>query len=153
MKKLLILTLAVVLSSCATNTSFNTFYKNNNQHSDFAMGLNSSLIGSFLSDDDEDVKDLLKKAKHVRIMVFSDNYDQMNTKFNKFIKHSKFDKLVKIKNDDNNIRIFSLEEKDKIKEIVVQISTGDELILLGLKTNLTQEDLADLIEKNEITFN
>ncbi len=153
MKKLLILTLVVVLSSCATNTSFNTFYKNNNQHSDFAMGLNSSLIGSFLSDDDEDVKDLLKKAKHVRIMVFSDNYDQMNTKFNKFIKHSKFDKLVKIKNDDNNIRIFSLEEKDKIKEIIVQISTGDELILLGLKTNLTQEDLADLIEKNEITFN
>lgn len=153
MKKLLILTLVVVLSSCATNTSFNTFYKNNSQHSDFAMGLNSSLIGSFLSNDDEDVKDLLKKAKHVRIMVFSDNYDQMNTKFNKFIKHSRFDKLVKIKNDDNNIRIFSLEEKDKIKEIVVQISTGDELILLGLKTNLTQEDLADLIEKNEITFN
>lgn len=153
MKNLLFLLSFLVLTSCATHTSFNTFYKNNNQHSDFALGLNSSLIASFLDDDDEDVKHLLKKAKHVRIMVFSNDAENMNTKFNKFIKHSKFDKLVKVKDDDDNVSLYSLEEKDKIKEIVVQISTGDELVLLGLKTNLTQEDLANLLDENDITFN
>lgn len=143
----------VVLTSCASQTSFNTFYKNNNEHSDFAMGLNSSLIASFLSDDDEDVKELLKKAKHVRIMVFSDDAEHMNSKFYKFINRSKFDKLVKVKEDDDNISLFTIDEADKIKEIVVQISTGDELVLLGLKTNLTHEDLAELFEESDITFN
>ena len=153
MKKLAFLLSVVVLTSCASQTSFNSFYKNNNEHSDFAMGLNSSLIASFLSDDDEDVKELLKKAKHVRVMVFSDNSDQINSKFNKFINRSKFDKLVKVKEDDDNISLFTIDEHDKIKEIVVQISTGDELVLLGLKTNLTHEDLAELFKENDISFN
>ena len=153
MKKLTILLSIVVLSSCASQTSFNSFYKNNNEHSDFAMGLNSSLIASFLSDDDEDVKNLLKKAKHVRVKVFSDNYDQMNSKFNKFIKRSKFDKIVKIKEDNDHVSLYSIDEKDRIKEIVVQISTGDELVLLGLKTNLSHEDLTLLFEENDMTFN
>ncbi len=153
MKKLAFLLSIVVLTSCASQTSFNTFYKNNNEHSDFSMGLNSSLIASFLSDDDEDVKELLKKAKHVRVMVFSDDAEHMNSKFNKFINRSKFDKLVKVKEDDDNISLFTIDEADKIKEIVVQISTGDELVLLGLKTNLTHEDLAELFKENDISFN
>ena len=154
MKKLFLLIVLVVLSSCATHTSFNTFYKNNSHHSDFSLGLNSSLIRGFLSGEDfEDIKPLLKSAKHVRVMVFSNNSNQMNTKFNKFIKHSSFDNLVKVSDDGNNVRVFSLDRNDKIREIVVQISTGDELVLLGLKTNLTQDELARLLNDNEITFN
>lgn len=153
MKKLAFLLSVIVLSSCATNTSFNTFYKNNNHESDFAMGFNSSLIAGFLDDDNEDVKKLLKKAKHVRVMVFSDNYDQMNSKFNKFINRSKFDKLIKIKDDDDNVSLYSIDEKDKIKEIIVQISTGDELVLLGLKTNLTHDDLNKMVNDYDVSLN
>lgn len=153
MKKLALLLSLAVLSSCASQTSFNTFYKNNNEYSDFSLGLNSSLISSFLSDDDEDVKELLKKAKHVRVMVFSDDSEQMNSKFNKFVNRSTFDRLVKVKENDESINLYSLEADKKIKEIVVQISTGDELILLGLKTNLTHEELATIFEENDITFN
>jgi len=142
----------IILSSCATHTSFSTFYKNNSHHSDFSLGLNSSFIRGFLPRDNQEIKQLLKSAKHVRVMVFSNNTNQMNTKFNKFIKHSTFDNLVKVKDDGNNIRVFSLDRNDKIKEIVVQISTGDELILLGLKTNLTQDELADIFNDNDISF-
>ena len=153
MKKLAFILSIVVLTSCASQTSFNTFYKNNNEHSDFAMGLNSSLIAGFLSDDDEDVKELLKKAKHVRVMVFSDDAENMNSKFNKFVNKSTFDKLVRVKDNDESINLYTLEADKKIKEIVVQISTGDELVLLGLKTNLTHEDLAELFEESDISFN
>ena len=153
MKKLALLLSLAVLSSCASQTSFNTFYKNNNEYSDFSLGLNSSLIAGFLSDDDEDVKELLKKAKHVRVMVFSDDYDQMNSKFNKFVNRSTFDRLVKVKENDESVNLYALEADKKIKEIVIQISTGDELVLLGLKTNLTHEDLATIFEENDITFN
>ncbi len=149
MKKFIFLLAVVITTSCATNTSFNTFYQNNQEDSEFSFGLSSSLIANFLPDEDlEDIKPLLKKAKHIRILVFSENAEDKTQKFNKFINRSKFEKVVKLKSDNDNLGFFILEKKDKIKEIVLEISTGDELVLLGLKTNLTQEDLSKIIESN-----
>jgi len=153
MKKLVLLTAFIVLSSCATQTSFNTFYKENNQDSELAIGLNSSLVNSFLPDEDfEEVKHLLKKAKHYRIMVFSENTNQIEKKFAKFIKHSSFDKIVKVKDDGDNLSVYTLDENAIIKEIVVEIFDGDDLILLGLKTNLNQDDLAKILNDNKVTM-
>ena len=145
MKKAIFIILLALLSSCATNTSFNSFYQNNQQDSDFSLGLNSSLISSFLSDEDyADIKPILKKAKHIRILVFEENQHEKSQKFDKFLKHSKFEKLIQIKDDKDAVNIFALEKKEKIKEIVLEINDGDELILLGLKTNLTHKDLENL---------
>jgi hypothetical protein len=146
MKQIILLLIIIVFaSSCATNTSFNTFYQDNQEDSDFSFGLSTSLIAGFLPDEDmEDIKPLLKKAKHVRILVFSEDSQGKTEKFQKFISRSKFEKLAKIKDDDDQIAFFTLEKQNRIKEIVLEISSGDELVLLGLKTNLTQEDL-DLI--------
>lgn len=147
MRILVLLLFVVFLSSCATNTSFNSFYQKNQKEAEFSMGLSSSLIRPFLSGEDyEEVKPLLKKAKHIRILVFSENYEEKYTKFNKFIKKSDFDKLVKIKEDDEQISFYTLENKNKIKEVVLQINSDDELVLLGLKTNLTQEDLDNFVQ-------
>ncbi len=77
----------------------------------------------------------------------------MNLKFDKFIKHSTFEEVIKIKDDNDKINFFILENKDKIKEVVLQISSDGDLVLLGLKTNLTQEDIDKLFNDNDITFN
>lgn len=150
MKKIILLFAVVFATSCASNTSFNTFYKNHQEDSEFSFGLSSLLIANFLPDEDfEEIKPLLKKAKHIRILIFSENADDKTQKFKKFINRSKFEKVVKVKSDNDNIAFFTLESKDKIKEIVLEISTGDELVLVGLKTNLTQEDLNDMIASNQ----
>jgi len=148
MKKLILLLSVVLFSSCATQTSFNSFYQKNQKNSDFSLGLNASLIKPFLSGEDyEDVKPLLKKAKHIRILVFSENYEENSDKFNKFIKKSDFEKVIKIKDDDDQIAFFTLEDKNKIKEIVLQIDSDNDLVLLGLKTNLTQKDIDKLMSQ------
>ena len=148
MKKLMFAALAVLmLSSCATNTSFNSFYQDHQKDSDFSLGLNSSLIASFLPDEDmEDIKPLLKKAKHVRILVFSEEASDKSRQFDKFINRSKFDKVIKVKDDGDKIAFFTLEDKKKIKEVVLEISSEDDLVLLGLKTNLTHEDLDNILQ-------
>ncbi len=146
MKKLILLLIVVFASSCASHTSFNTFYKDHQEDSDFSFGLSSSLVASFLSDEDaEDIKPLLKKAKHVRILVFTEQAEDKTVAFQKFINRSKFEKMVKIKDDDDQLAFFTLEKEDRIREIALEISSGDELVLLGLKTNLSQTDLEDLV--------
>jgi hypothetical protein len=147
MKKLMIIAAVILATSCATNTSFNTFYQDNQKDSEFSFGISSSLIAGFLSDDDfEDVKPLLKKAKHVRILVFSEDAENKTRKFEKFINKSRFEKIIKVKDDDDNVAFFTLESKDRIKEIVLEVSSGSELVLIGLKTNLSHEDLNKLLE-------
>ena len=148
MKKVIFaLMAALVLSSCATNTSFNSFYQTHQKDSDFSLGLNSSLIASLLPDEDmEDIKPLLKKAKHVRILVFSEEAADKSRQFDKFINRSKFDKVVKVKDDGDNIAFFTLEDKNKIKEVVLEISSEDDLVLLGLKTNLSHDDLNNILQ-------
>ena len=147
MKKLIVL-IAVVLSvSCAATTSFNTFYQNHEDDSNFSFGLSSSLIATFLPDDDlEDLKPLLKKAKHIRILVFSDNVADKSQQFNNFINRSKFEEMVKLRSENDKIAFFTLERRDRIKEIVLEISSGDDLVLIGLKTDLTKKDLDELLE-------
>jgi len=153
MKNLFFILAVVVLTSSSAQTSFKTFYTENNQDADLSLGLNTSFIANFISNDNEDIKELVKKSKHTRIMVFSDDWEYTNSKFNKFIKRSKYDKLMKIREDNDNVTVYILEQKELIKEIVVQISTGDELVLLGLKTNLTYDDLARILNNNDISFN
>ncbi len=154
MKKIFLLLAIVLLSSCATQTSFNDFYQNNQKESDFSFGVNASFIRSFLSDEDfEDIKPLLKKAKHVRILVFSENSEQMNSKFDKFIKRSQFEDVIKIKDNGDKIKIFVMEKEDRIKEIVLEVASDGDLVLLGLKTNITQKDIDRLLSDNDISFN
>jgi len=154
MKKILLLFAVVLLSSCATHTSFNDFYQSNQKDSDFSFGMNASFIRGFLSGEDyEEIKPLLKKAKHVRILVFSENSEQMNMKFDRFIKRSQFEDIIKIKDNGDKVKIFALEEKENIKEIVLEIASDGDLVLLGLKTNLTQKDIDRLLSDNDISFN
>ena len=154
MKKIFLLLAIVLFSSCATHTSFNDFYQNNQKDSDFSFGMNAAFIKGFLADDDyEDIKPLLNKAKHIRILAFSENTEQMNMKFDRFIKRSQFEDVIKIKDDGDKIKIFVLEKEDRIKEIVLEVASDNDLILLGLKTNLTQKDIDRLLSDNDISFN
>ena len=58
--------------------------------------------------------------------------------------------MVKLKSKDDKIAFFTLQRNKKIKEIVLEISSGDELVLIGLKTNLTQEDLDKIFEGKKV---
>jgi hypothetical protein len=143
--------LMLLFTSCATHTSFNDFYQSNQKASDLSLGVNASLIRGFLNGEDYDeIKPLLKKAKHIRILVFEENAQDMTLKFNKFIRRSNFDELVSIKDDGDRIRIYTLQDQDKIREVVLNIGTGDELLLLGLKTNLDQEDIGKLMNQIDV---
>lgn len=147
MKKILLIVAVLMFSSCAINTSFNSFYQNHEDDSEFSFGLSSSLIANFLPDESmEELKPLLKKAKHIRILVFSEHAEDKSEKFDAFIKRSKFEKMVKVKNDDDKIAILILQKKDRIKEIVLEIYSGDELVLIGLKTNLSREELDNIVD-------
>jgi hypothetical protein len=54
--------------------------------------------------------------------------------------------MVKVKSDGDNLALFTLEDNNRIREVVMEVSTGEELVLVGLKTNLSPEDVEQILQ-------
>ena len=149
MNKIILVLVVVLFTSCAANTSFNSFYQDHERDSEFSFGLSSSLIASFLPDEDiQDLKPLLKKAKHIRILVFSEYAEDKTEQFDAFINRSKFERMIKLKSKNDRVSFFTLQKRDNIKEIVLEVSSSSNLVLIGLKTNLSREELEKIIDSD-----
>lgn len=147
MKKIILVLSVLLFTSCAINTSFNSFYQDHERDSEFSFGLSSSLIATFLpAEDIEELKPLLKKAKHIRILVFSEYAQDKTEQFDKFIDRSKFERMIKVKGKNERVSFFTLQRRDKVKEIVLEVSSSNNLVLIGLKTNLSRQELDKIID-------
>ena len=71
--------------------------------------------------------------------------------FKKFVKKNKLKTIVRIKDGKDRVSIHYRESKNRIREIIVNIySKEKDAVLLGLKTNLTKDELASIISSSDI---
>lgn len=55
--------------------------------------------------------------------------------------------LVRVKDGNERVTVYFRETKDRIKEIIVNVhDKSDEMVLLGIKTNLTMDELSAMVE-------
>ena len=50
------------------------------------------------------------------------------------------------------IDIYFLQNKNSIKEIVLKVKSDNDYVLLGLKTNISEEDFNKIIEDSNISI-
>ncbi len=140
-KYTLILVLVILFSSCASRSTFNTFYIENKHHSEFSASAPAFLANLFIpKNDTEMLKRLLKKVKHYKFMVFSEESNFLNQKFNRFIQSKKYIPVFRINQAGEEVKFYVLKSKNRIKEIVMKINSDDAVIVLDLKTNILESD-------------
>ncbi|WP_397444566.1 DUF4252 domain-containing protein [Polaribacter sp. R77954] len=146
------LCLLFTINSIAQDVTFKNFYKTHKEQSAFSLNLNASFAGSFLSDDDQDdLQKLLKKSSDFKLMVFNNEDATVSKDFKKYIKKNKLKTMARVKGDDGKASFYILEKNNIIKEIILQANNdGDQLVLLGIKTNLTTDELAEMMSKSNI---
>jgi hypothetical protein len=152
MKKLITFVFALfVLSASAQTSTFKKFYKNHKEHSQFSLNVSASMVGSFFSDDDSDeVADLLKKSGNFKLMVFDNENQTVSKDFKKYIRKHNLKTMVRVKGDDSKAELYTLEKNNLIKEIIFKANSDDDnLVLLGLKTSMTKEELAKLLANSD----
>ena len=149
-----ILSLFLTLSAFAQQTTFKNFYENHQEQSAYSMNLSASFAGSFLIDDDNDVfKKLLKKSGDFKLMVFNNEDASVSKDFKKYIRKNNLKTMARVKSDNSKASFYILEENDMIKEIVLQANSDeDQLVLFGLKTNITKDELAKLMSKSKVNI-
>lgn len=153
MKRLTILFFAFfAINLSAQETTFKKFYKSHSDKSAFSINLNASFAGSFLSDDeDKDLKKLLKKSGDFKLMVFNNDDASVSKDFKKYLRKNKLKTMARVKSDNSKAAFYILEENDIVKEIILRANSDDDkLVLFGLKTNLTTDELAEMMSNSNI---
>lgn len=153
MKRLTILFFALfAINLSAQETTFKKFYKSHSDKSAFSINLNASFAGSFLSDDeDKDLKKLLKKSGDFKLMVFNNDDAFVSKDFKKYLRKNKLKTMARVKSDNSKAAFYILEENDIVKEIILRANSDDDkLVLFGLKTNLTTDELAEMMSNSNI---
>ncbi len=153
----LILAAALIVSSCASNTSFHSFYKENKSASEFSISSPAFLVKMFIEKDDlQEFRPLFKEIKHFKVLVFESDEKQVDKRFRKFVKKRNYDTLFKMRDDGTIIQLYVSNKKDRIKEIVLRVKEGASYYLLGLKTNITENDLDKIlnnVQLSEVSIN
>ncbi|MDX8552180.1 DUF4252 domain-containing protein [Tenacibaculum sp. 1B UA] len=137
-----------VLSSFAQKQNFKTFYQSNKDKAEVSLNIPSFFANMFISDEDTDEFGIfLKKSKNYKIMVFNNNMTSVQQDFKKFVRRNNLKTLVKVKDGKERVTVYFRETKDRIKEIIVNVhDKSDEMVLLGIKTNLTMDELSAMVE-------
>ena len=142
------------LSISAQEKNFKEFYKSHKKEAEISLNVPGFLANMFIDiDDDKELKTLLKKAKNYKVLVFDNNAKEVQKDLRKFIKHNNFKTIFRVKDGRERISVHFREVKNRIKEIIVNVyKKNEDVVLLGLKTNLTKRELNKIISKSNYTF-
>ena len=141
-----------IMSATAQETTFKEFYKQHSEKSAFSINLNASFAGSFLSDnEDKDLKKLLQKSGDFKLMIFNNEDNSVSKDFKKYLKKNNLTTMARVKSDNSKAEFYVLEKGNMIKEIVLRANSDDDkLVLFGLKTNLTKDELAEMMSNSNV---
>lgn len=146
----LILAAAFVLTSCASKSSFNSFYEENKAECEFSLSSPAFIANLFIPKEDiGEYKALFKKVKHYKVMIFSDASTSIDKKFNRFIKQKNYETIFSINQHGDKVQLYFLQRQNAIREIVLKIKSDNDFVVLGLKTNIAEKDFNKIIENSE----
>ncbi|MHB1146757.1 MAG: DUF4252 domain-containing protein [Lutibacter sp.] len=147
----LILVTAFVLTSCASKSSFNSFYEENKAECEFSISSPAFIANLFIPKEDVgEYKALFKKVKHYKVMIFSDGSTSLDRKFEKFIKQKNYETILSINQQGEKVQLYFLQNKNAIREIVLKVKSDDDFVVLGLKTDILESDFNKIIENTKI---
>ncbi|NEW78325.1 MAG: DUF4252 domain-containing protein [Gelidibacter sp.] len=146
---LLILATALVLASCASKSSFNSFYEENKEASEFSLSTPAFIANLIIPKEDvREYEDLFKKVRHYKVMIFSNGSTSLDKKFERFIKQKNYETILSVNDNGDKVQLYFLQHKNAIKEIVLKIKSDNDFVVLGLKTNILESDFNKIIENS-----
>jgi hypothetical protein len=133
----LILVTVVMLTSCASKSSFNSFYAEHKDECDLSISTPAFFANLFIPKDD-------------KVMIFENENTSLDKQFDRFIKRKKYASIFKVKSNGDQVQLYFLESKNTIKEVVLKIKSDEDFVVLGLKTNISEDDFNKLMENSDL---
>ena len=146
-----IIIVTLLLTSCATKSSFHSFYKENKKESDFSISSPAFIANLFIPRDDvQEYEALFKNVRHYKVMIFSESSTTLDKKFNRFINSKNYTSIFRISQNGEKIQFYFLKNGNQIREMILKVKNDTDFVLLGLKTNISENDFNTIVENSDV---
>ena len=145
---LLLAILCVPLASNAKGGGFADFYNKYKDHENFeALSMKPGLLRMFMSNDDKEIKELMKHIKQFKMLVCDTNPDAVkyfSNELNEFFISGHYEDLLVVNNGAENVTFKARMEKKKIIELIMLARDPESLTVLYIKGDIDLNDVKEL---------
>jgi len=146
-----IIIITLLITSCATKSSFHSFYKENKKESDFSISSPAFIANLFIPREDvQEYEALFKNVRHYKVMIFSESSTTLDKKFNRFINSKNYTSIFRISQNGDKIQFYFLKNGHQIREMILRVKNDTDFVLLGLKTNISENEFNTIVENSEV---
>lgn len=107
--------------------------------------------------DSQEVIDLVKKVKDVKVLIVGDSKTPIRAEFQKYLTKNNYEEWMSIKQEGNLISLNAQQSSDIIKRMIITVrAENDETIFVDVKGKFSPDDISKLMnatEKNQIKIN
>lgn len=136
MKKIVLFAFTVLLlTSCSSNKgNYQQFYNNHVDEADFALGFPKWAVMPFIDKEDKEmVKELSEGMRRIRLLYNEDSSDKsIQAAFQDYAKEHDYLNHLYIKSSDEKIDLFTKEDEDSVREIVLSVNSDGDNILIAI---------------------
>ena len=137
MKNIIALSLALLLVSCGAKTPYEVFKKENKEEVVVSFGVSRFLVKTLIGKKEfESLNNQISGIKKFHILVSKPNPEFLKGNFEVFLKKNDFEEIFQLNNVNEKVRIYSFEKGEELKEVLVEIENGSELVLLKVQGDL-----------------
>lgn len=152
MKKLVfIIIAALLLSSCRTSRSqFYTFYKNHKEEAAVSLKVPSFMARLMVNreDDLKPFKDVLRKTKNYRLIVFPETSNTIQKDFSRFIKRNQYETILRVKENQEAVTFYTKKLDNNSSEIILHVN-GDSNVMIGFETKASIDSIMQKVAEIE----
>ncbi len=139
-KTMSLLILLIFSSSCARHDSFQRFYNQEKKEADIAVAMPKYMaMVAIPKETKEDIKFFLKGMKKIRLLYDHEHEGRLLSSFHNFAKGKTYTPYLVIKEDGNKINLLTKEDGNNVKEIILDIQSEDETIIVALMGNMDMD--------------
>jgi hypothetical protein len=151
MKNLIVLSLVLLLVSCAAETPYETFKKENKEEVALSFGASAFMVNALVWD--KEFREFTKQVsgiKKYQVLVSKSDPIFIRSNFNAFLKQNNFEEIYYSSKGNDRIRIYSFEKGAQLKEVLVEIENDSQLVLVKVQGNIKINDFQKLTAFNEV---
>jgi hypothetical protein len=144
MKNLIVLSLVCLLVSCGAKTPYEAFRKENKKDVAVSFGASRFVVNALVRD--KEFRNFTQQSgvKKYHMLVAKENSELLKSNFVGFLKSNNFEEIFHTNTSDGKIYIYSCEKGDKLKEVIMKIEDGSQVVLLNLRGDLKINDFGKL---------
>lgn len=96
-------------------------------------------------DDNEEIIRMIKKVSKIKILTVENGDRAMLKDFASYLNDNNYEDWATIKHDGENVNIRVKQKGETIKNMLITVNSGKELVFVDIKGNFTADDISKMI--------